>query len=958
MSVVLRLMLHGALLCLLGVTSHLAATPIATEPIATSRLVVLKKPTFSASSSDPHFLPISSTAVSAFGFRQVGEYPARSLYAGPSGSAAAAIVALKEEGYDAVVAPELDTIEFYGFTIDADTGASTPPIPVFDAVSSGERGLYLLALQGYPLRAWLDDLKSRGIRVVEFLPPAAYLVRGPRAVLGSLHSSTTYARGVFPLLPALKEAFFDQAPAPPSPYRRVAISAVEESPQDSIKGYLDSVSDLPVISLPRGDGRTGYEASLTDLDIETLTAFETVYSISPTGQAAPSSERQGLLALQPSFTLGRMTLPAASPNYANLLVSTGVNDFSNTVYGILDTGFDNGEIESTIHPDFKDSLGNPTVISGVTELTQGGFQDDRLHGTITASVITGYAPVTQRHDGAFPSVGHRYALGLAPTSKIRIDKYFGCLNIDPPSGLVGALTRFDTGIPVDVINLSFNDPQCSYTTKSATVDDDSFTRGRLFTVSAGNTTDGVSCIGVRGPATAKNAIAVGASDNFTIDWGPRQFELQECAYCAFSFTEDARNVPAFSSIHNLGKSIVKPDLVAPGTRITGPYPRLEQSQMCSNDPIGAFCKNDITDAPSGIRYGFGAGTSFAAPAVAGAAGVIRRWYRNVRTADPSPAMTKAILINGARDVAGAVYRTLSGTSPVIGHIPSIHQGWGMLNLTRLLGPGEDYYFLDEEEAELTGDAGFSWQKVLYVRDGSKDTRITLVWSEPASGNGKNFPLNDLDLTLDLGGGCPCWYGNQLSPSTGYSLTVPPSSADPDRGENNVEQIIVPAYTFATGAMLRVSVILNYNPGPPTEHQRFAAFADNASETSTPPKTYFYTVTPCRVVDTRNAEGQFGGPVLAADSERTFQIPPACDIPKEARSLSFNVTVVSNTTAGEVRVFPSGRTPSIASTISYGINQVLANNGIVALGPTRAVTVKTAPGSGSVHLILDVNGYFQ
>jgi hypothetical protein len=920
----------------------------------TARLLVFKQRTFSSNPADPLFLPVSSNAVSALGFTRVADYPSRVLYAGPSTSAAAVIPALKAEGYDAVVAPEFDQIEFYDYTVDSDTGNPTPSVPM--TALTGERGLYLLALQGYPARAWFDDLRARGVSLIEFLPPAGYLARGLRTTVEGLKSSTTYVRGVFPLRPAFKKAFFEEAPVPPSPFRRVAISAIEESPQDSIKGYLDSVSDGPVVTVSRSNGRVGYEASLTDLDIDNLSNFETVYSISPTGQAAPSSERQGLLALQPSFTGSRMTLHPNSPNYANLLVNAGITDFTNTVYGILDTGFDNGVIDSGIHPDFKDSVGNSTVISGVSEFG-GGFQDDRPHGTLTASVITGFASIGQRHDGTPSSIGYRYALGLAPTARLRIDKYFDCSG-ESLSGLAFALARFDAGTPVNVINLSFNDAQCTYTSKSTTVDNDTVTRGRLFTISAGNTTDfDVSCSFVRGPATAKNAIAVGATDNFTIDWGPLQVTAQTCAYCPYSVNEDARNVPAFSAQHNPPKSIVKPDLVAPGVRITGPYTRWDQG-FCNGDSFWAFCKNDMIDAPSGVRYGFSAGTSFSAPAVAGAAGVVRRWFRNVKGVDPSPAMTKAILINGARDVAGAVYRKLSGTSPVIGHVPDVYQGWGMLNLTRLLGAGEDYYFFDEG-VELSGDgANYTWQKTLYVRDGSKDSRITLVWSEPANGNGKNWPLNDVDLTADQGAGCPCWYGNQLSTSTGYSLPVPPNPASPDRGKNNVEQIIIPAYTFATGAILRLTVILNYDPAPPLEHQRFAVFADNATETSTPPKTYFYTVTPCRVVDTRNAAGQFGGPALDANSERTFQIPPQCGVPSTARSISLNVVAIQPTAAGVIRLFPTGRSATIASSISYGAGQIRANNAVIALGPTRAVTVKTEQSSGTAHFVIDLNGYFQ
>ena len=55
---------------------------------------------------------------------------------------------------------------------------------------------------------------------------------------------------------------------------------------------------------------------------------------------------------------------------------------------------------------------------------------------------------------------------------------------------------------------------------------------------------------------------------------------------------------------------------------------------------------------------------------------------------------------------------------------------------------------------------------------------------------------------------------------------------------------------------------------------------------------FVAVTPCRVVDTRNATGPFGGPELTGRTTRAFDIPQgACSIPSSAVAYSLNVTVV-------------------------------------------------------------------
>lgn len=54
-----------------------------------------------------------------------------------------------------------------------------------------------------------------------------------------------------------------------------------------------------------------------------------------------------------------------------------------------------------------------------------------------------------------------------------------------------------------------------------------------------------------------------------------------------------------------------------------------------------------------------------------------------------------------------------------------------------------------------------------------------------------------------------------------------------------------------------------------------------------------TVTPCRVVDTRGANGPFGGPALVGNASRTFNLPsgPCAGIPSNAAAYSLNFTVI-------------------------------------------------------------------
>lgn len=119
-----------------------------------------------------------------------------------------------------------------------------------------------------------------------------------------------------------------------------------------------------------------------------------------------------------------------------------------------------------------------------------------------------------------------------------------------------------------------------------------------------------------------------------------------------------------------------------------------------------------------------------------------------------------------------------------------------------------------------------------------------------------------------------------------------------------------------------------------------------------------TLTPCRLVDTRNAIGPLGGPSIGAGVERTFLATLACGVPATATALSVNITVVSPTTAGDLRLYAGGGPAPLASVINFSSGQVRANNAILPLSGSHEFSVFSDQPNGTVHLIVDVNGYFE
>jgi pseudomonalisin len=118
---------------------------------------------------------------------------------------------------------------------------------------------------------------------------------------------------------------------------------------------------------------------------------------------------------------------------------------------------------------------------------------------------------------------------------------------------------------------------------------------------------------------------------------------------------------------------------------------------------------------------------------------------------------------------------------------------------------------------------------------------------------------------------------------------------------------------------------------------------------------FYPVTPCRVVDTRNAAGSLGGPSLAAGASRSFPMQSSnCNLPASAMAYSLNVTAIPNGPLGYLSLWPSGQSQPLVSTLNAPTGTVTANAAIVPAGSGGAVSVYV---SNASDVVLDVNGYF-
>jgi hypothetical protein len=178
----------------------------------------------------------------------------------------------------------------------------------------------------------------------------------------------------------------------------------------------------------------------------------------------------------------------------------------------------------------------------------------------------------------------------------------------------------------------------------------------------------------------------------------------------------------------------------------------------------------------------------------------------------------------------------------------------------------------------------------------------------------------------------------------------------------IEVVAVSATPFPVATNSRVFVWTPKTPSTPP----WGMYRQNSARTGVAPGTpacapvpvAFFTLTPCRAVDTRGAAGPLGGPAMPANTTRDFPVRGSCGVPTTAQAVALNVTVTSTAASGDLRLFPSGLTPPTTSTINWRAGQTRANNAVVFFGVGGSLGVRCDMPAGATHVIVDVVGYFE
>lgn len=717
-----------------------------------------------------------------------------------------------------------------------------------------ELQLHLIQFVGPIKPEWREQLEKHGVEVVTYIPANAYLIRGDVLTLARVQAwaaTTDYVQwddayaAEYKIQPGTRaqESWSTTMDADDV----FAVQLIEDAEATPVT--LALIEGIRVQPIERDFRVLQYRNIIVRLPTDRLDELSTrpdVVSIQCYQQPGKRDERQAQI-LAGNF-LGSQP---SGPGYLEWLAERGFTqaqfDASGFVVDVSDSGIDNGtaapghiSLYRRADPMFGSRVAyNRLVGTPHSASTLAGCDG---HGNLNAHILAGFS----EGNSGFPhadSAGYQYGLGVCPFVRVGSSVVFDPDVFTSPDYVELQSRAYQDGARISAN--SWGATNNTYTVDAQAYDAlvrDAQPDGAVFAApgnqemvilfAAGNRGNAANSVG--SPGTAKNVITVGASENvrsLNIANGGKSAMGSDGGGYTDASADNATDVATFSSRGPCSDGRQKPDLIAPGTHIVGGAPQNMPTAAGLGSALSCFKASSILALSGGGTagstnnffplgqqyYTVSSGTSHATPAVAGACALVRQYFLNHGLNAPSPAMTKAYLMNSTRFLTGA------GAND---NLWSPSQGLGAVNLGRAFDD-VPRVSRDQKGEDIFTASGQARVFTARIAQTNQPFRVTLAWTDaPGSTTGNAFN-NDLDLTVRVG--TNLYLGNVFSGPN----SVPNGSADM---RNNVESVLLPA--GVSGDVVVTVTAANVNSdGVPNWggqlDQDFALVVYNATNTTVP-----------------------------------------------------------------------------------------------------------------------------
>ena len=406
---------------------------------------------------------------------------------------------------------------------------------------------------------------------------------------------------------------------------------------------------------------------------------------------------------------------------------------SGQIVAMGDTGLDRGDLNQ-IHPDFskaiikgknfapygkswEDPMGHGTHVAG-SIVSRGVQSDQAFKGAAFEADLIAHSLWSQMLNNMMvpTKLGELFAAAQKDGAKFHTNSWGSAKNF----GAYDAFAR-------QVDEYSFNHPDFLILFSAGNSGVDRSGDGRIDADSIGS------------PGTAKNALTVGASENYELSGGIQRkiSELRNAKEIwgvdpifSSKVSDNPKGIAMFSSRGPTDDGRIKPDLVAPGTNILS----TRSFHSKSTDLWGRY--DDY--------YVWSGGTSMSTPLVAGAAAVTREvLQKRFNIQNPSATLIKGILMATSEDLFPGQYGFGGAAQEQLSRRPNFDQGYGLVNASKVLELNPEW-LIENRKGLATGEL----KEIEIELQTEQKLNILVVWNDaPANENVAKTLVNDLALEV-------------------------------------------------------------------------------------------------------------------------------------------------------------------------------------------------------------------